>query len=279
MKNRNSQLKKQSAVVLFSGGQDSTTCLYWAKQTFNQVFALGFNYNQRHSLELTCAENIAKEANVPFAVLNLPLLSTLTRNSLTDFSLAVDTIKEPQVQSTQPHAKVDTQQLAVDSIKESQTQPTTADTKVDAQRLTADTIKEPVAQTTDQTPPNSMVDGRNQLFLTYAAIYAKSQNIHHLVTGVSEADYSGYPDCRKNFIVAQQKALQLSMDYPFVIHTPLMFLDKTHVWKLADELNILTLVKEKTLTCYNGIVGSGCGTCPACGLRNQGLIEYSALKH
>ena len=212
--------KTASALVLFSGGQDSATCLFWAKRKFKEIMALGFHYNQRHKAELECAKEIAKIANVPFTVLELPLLGDITCNALTRTEMTVDKVQ-------------------------------------------------PI-----ESPPNTMVDGRNQLFLTYAAIYAKSRNIANLVTGVSESDYSGYPDCRGVFIRAQQKALRLSMEYPFRIHTPLIGLDKAGVWRLANDLGVLEIIKNKTLTCYNGHRGDGCGECPACALRYKGYEKF-----
>jgi 7-cyano-7-deazaguanine synthase len=123
-------------------------------------------------------------------------------------------------------------------------------------------------------PPNTLVEGRNMLFLTYAAIFAKSKNIRHLVTGVGQADYSGYPDCRDEFIRSLNQTLNLSMDYEYEIHTPLMWKNKEQIWQMADELGIFDLVRNETLTCYNGIIGDGCGNCPACKLRRNGLEKY-----
>jgi 7-cyano-7-deazaguanine synthase len=123
-------------------------------------------------------------------------------------------------------------------------------------------------------PPNTLVEGRNMLFLTYAAIFAKAHGIQDLVTGVGQTDYSGYPDCREEFVVSLNQTLNLAMDYPFKLHTPLMWKDKADAWKMADELCIFDLVRYKTVTCYNGIPGDGCGKCPSCLLRNKGLAKY-----
>ena len=122
--------------------------------------------------------------------------------------------------------------------------------------------------------PNTFVPGRNMVFLTFAAILARSKGIFHLVTGVSEADYSGYPDCRDTFIRSLNVTLNLAMDEQFVLHTPLMNLDKSEVWELSDQLGVFDYVRTHTLTCYNGIPGDGCGHCPACTLRNEGLRIY-----
>ncbi len=118
--------------------------------------------------------------------------------------------------------------------------------------------------------PNSFVDGRNLLFMSFAGVLAKQKGANHIVTGVSQSDFSGYPDCRDVFIKSLNVTLNLSMDYTFVIHTPLMWIDKADTWKLSDDLGVLDLVKNETLTCYNGVIGNGCGECPACALRNKG---------
>jgi 7-cyano-7-deazaguanine synthase len=129
-------------------------------------------------------------------------------------------------------------------------------------------------EATGNVPPNTFVPGRNLLFISMAAVVARERNIANLITGVSQADYSGYPDCRDTFIRSLNATLNLSMDEQFVIHTPLMRLDKAAVWQLADELGIFELVKTQTVTCYNGIPGNGCGECPACKLRNHGLVTH-----
>lgn len=216
--------KSEPALVLFSGGQDSTTCLYWALEHFSSVRTLCFTYGQRHSQEVEVARAIAEQANVPFQLLDASIISHLSVNSLTSSDIQMDEEK-PQ-----------------DSF------------------------------------PNTFVPGRNLLFLTFAAVIARSHNIRHIVTGVSEADYSGYPDCRDTFIHSTNATINLAMDEHFKIHTPLMERDKTAVWQLADELGVFDIVKDQTLTCYNGVMASGCGHCPACKLRNQGLETYLKIK-
>ncbi|MDL2323079.1 7-cyano-7-deazaguanine synthase QueC [Bacteroidales bacterium OttesenSCG-928-A17] len=212
--------KNQSALVLFSGGQDSTTCLFWAKKHFKEVHALCFTYGQKHSQEVEIARSIAKEANVPFQVLDASFISKLADNSLTNPEMIMDQEKP------------------------------------------------------DDSYPNTFVPGRNLFFLSIGAVIARSHGIFNLVTGVSQADYSGYPDCRDTFIRSANATLNLAMDEHFIIHTPLMWLTKAETWALADELGVLDVVKNKTLTCYNGIPAEGCGHCPACILRNAGLREY-----
>ncbi len=144
-------------------------------------------------------------------------------------------------------------------------------------------INEEVAVDTDSSgdgPPNSLVEGRNLLFLTYAAIYGKTRNIDHLVIGAGQTDYSGYPDCRDEFMRSAQETLSLALDRTIHIHTPLMWMNKEETWALAADLGVLDLIRTRTLTCYNGIEGDGCGNCPACRLRQQGYNEYlKSLTH
>lgn len=212
--------KNESALVLLSGGQDSTTCLFWAKQQFSEVTALGFRYGQRHALEVEVARKTAAKAGVVFEVLDAPILGQLSVNALTDTDVVMDKEKP------------------------------------------ADSL------------PNTFVPGRNMVFLTYAAIYAYAHHIKHLVIGVSQADFSGYPDCRDTFIRSLNTSLNLAMDYQFIIHTPLMWLDKSETWELADRLGVFDWVRNESLTCYNGIMADGCGHCPACLLRRRGLEQY-----
>jgi len=124
--------------------------------------------------------------------------------------------------------------------------------------------------------PTTVVEGRNAFFLLAAAVWAKTLGANVLYTGVSEADYSGYPDCRAAFIRAQEKAIRLALDFPIRIETPFIRKTKAEEWAIADRLGILDLVKSETVTCYNGIPGAGCGQCPACVLRARGLKEYEA---
>ncbi|MGI1821569.1 7-cyano-7-deazaguanine synthase QueC [Exiguobacterium sp. TRN 1102] len=213
-------MQHEKALVVFSGGQDSTTCLFWAKQQFSHVEAVTFAYGQRHDAEIEVAKEIATELDVPHHILDLSLLGQLTSNALTRHDLGID------------NADV----------------------------------------------PNTFVDGRNHLFLSFAAVMAKQLGMHHIVTGVCETDFSGYPDCRDQFIKSLNVTLNLAMDYPFVIDTPLMWLNKKETWALADELGAFDYVKERTLTCYNGVIGSGCGECPACKLRQNGLTAYEEVR-
>ncbi|AST91450.1 MULTISPECIES: 7-cyano-7-deazaguanine synthase QueC [Sutcliffiella] len=214
--------KNEKAIVVFSGGQDSTTCLFWALEQFEEVETVTFHYGQRHNLEIECAKKIASDLGVKHRVLDMSLLSQLSANALTRDDIDIEE-KKGEV-------------------------------------------------------PNTFVDGRNLLFLSFAAVAAKQVGARHIITGVCETDFSGYPDCRDVFIKSLNVTLNLSMDYQFVIHTPLMWLNKAETWKLADELHALDYIKEKTLTCYNGIVADGCGECPACKLRKRGLEQYLETK-
>lgn len=213
-------MNKEKAIVVFSGGQDSTTCLFWAKKKFKEVIAVSFDYGQKHKLELECAKDICKKYNVEHHIMDLNLLNQLAPNSLTRVDIEVD--KEA------PSGEL----------------------------------------------PNSFVDGRNMLFLTFVGVFAKQRGINNIITGVSQSDFSGYPDCRDVFIRSLNVTLNLAMDYQFVIHTPLMWINKAETWKMADDLGVLDIVKEETLTCYNGIKGNGCGECPACKLRKNGYLEF-----
>ena len=148
--------------------------------------------------------------------------------------------------------------------------------------LTTNALLDPtmkIARARGASCPTTVVEGRNAFFLLAAAVWAKTLGATVLCTGVSEADYSGYPDCRAAFIRAQEKAIRLALDYPIRIETPFIHKTKAEEWALADRLGILDLVKNETVTCYNGIPGVGCGKCPACRLRARGLKEYEASLH
>ncbi|WP_243385435.1 7-cyano-7-deazaguanine synthase QueC [Bacillus kexueae] len=211
-------MKKEKAVVVFSGGQDSTTCLFWAMKQFDEVVAVTFDYNQRHQSEIDVAKEITKELKIEHHILDMALLNQLAPNALTRNEMEIEQ-KEGEL-------------------------------------------------------PNTFVPGRNLLFLTFASILAKQIGAKHIVTGVCETDFSGYPDCRDVFVKSCNVTVNLAMDDQFVFHTPLMWLNKKETWKLADELGAFEFVRTKTLTCYNGIVADGCGECPACQLRQKGLEEY-----
>lgn len=212
---------KRKAVVVFSGGQDSTTCLLYAVQQYDEVHAITFDYGQRHALEIEVAKQIAVDLNlVAHKVLDVGLLNELAVSALTRDSIPVSN------------------ELQENGL------------------------------------PNTFVPGRNILFLTLAAIYAYQVGAETVITGVCETDFSGYPDCRDEFVKALNKACVLGMEKNIRFDTPLMWLNKAETWALADKIGRLEYVRQKTLTCYNGIIGDGCGECPSCKLRAKGLQDY-----
>ena len=210
----------EKALVVLSGGQDSTTCLYWALERFGPgaVESLTFDYGQRHRIELDCAAKIASLADVPNTCLPINTFAALGGDALTDPAIDV------------------------------------MDKANDITGL-----------------PNTFVPGRNLIFLAYAAAYAYRHDIEHLVAGVAQTDYSGYPDCREETIVALQAALRLGMESEVTIHTPLMHLSKRETVELARDLGALPAMTF-THTCYNG-QRPPCGTCAACELRARGFAE------
>ncbi|MEI3605122.1 7-cyano-7-deazaguanine synthase QueC [Pseudogracilibacillus sp. SE30717A] len=210
------ECKMEKAIVVFSGGQDSTTCLLWALEEFDQVETVTFLYGQRHELEVECAKKIAKDLGVNQKIIQMDLLNQLTENALTRKEMLIE------------EGKV----------------------------------------------PNTYVEGRNHIFLSFAAIYAKTIGVKNVITGVSETEFSGYPDCREAFIQSLNNTLNLAMDEQFNLITPLMWKDKAEVWEMADKMGRLEYIRENTLTCYEGVIGDGCGNCPACKLRNDGLQTY-----
>jgi 7-cyano-7-deazaguanine synthase len=226
------------ALVLFSGGQDSATCLVWALDRFERVETLGFDYGQRHRVELDCRKGF--------------------REALVSHSAAwSDRLGDDHT-------------LRLDALAEVSDTALTRDVEI---RMREDKL------------PNTFVPGRNLLFLTFAAALAYRRGLRHIVGGMCETDFSGYPDCRDDTIKALQVALNLGMERRFVLHTPLMWIDKGATWKLAEELGgatLLDLIREETHTCYLGDRtnrhewGYGCGECPACELRRKGWNEFAA---
>lgn len=226
----------RSALVLFSGGQDSTTCLAWALERFTHVETVAFDYRQRHRIELDQRLVVLAEVRRQFPqwadrlgedhFIDMGVLGQISDTSLTrDVAFAMEK----------------------DGL------------------------------------PNSFVPGRNLLFFTFAAAVAWRRNIRNLVGGMCETDFSGYPDCRDNTIKALQVTLNLGMDRAFVLHTPLMWLDKAETWGLANELGgraLVELILEHTHTCYDSARGQrndwgyGCGECPACALRKRGFVAW-----
>jgi len=226
----------QNALVLFSGGQDSTTCLAWALDRFATVETVGFDYGQRHAVELAAR---------PLILEKLKTFPKWQNRLGTDHLLSLDVLKQIGGTALTEDRKIEMGQNGL---------------------------------------PTTFVPGRNILFLTAAAALAYRRNCRHLVGGMCETDFSGYPDCRNDTIKATERALALGMDTAFTVHTPLMWIDKAATWKLAEDLGgkpLIDIVIEDTVTCYQGdrthkhAWGYGCGTCPACDLRAKGYAGYA----
>lgn len=230
--------KDDGALVLFSGGQDSTTCLAWALERFARVETIGFDYGQRHRVELDVRPRILDMLRQAFPRWR----ERLGQDHLLDLGVL------GQVSETAL-----TRAVAIEAAAEGL--------------------------------PNTFVPGRNLVFMTFAGALAYRRGLRHIVTGVCETDYSGYPDCRDDTMKAVQLALNLGMERRFVVHTPLMWRDKAATWQLAADLGgdtLVELVRAETHTCYLGdrtqrhAFGRGCGTCPACDLRRQGWERFAA---
>jgi len=229
--------RSERALVLFSGGQDSTTCLAWALARFAAVETIGFDYGQRHRIELDCRTNVMARLRREFSewdrklgedhVVDLSVLGRISDTAMT---------RETSIAFAQSGL------------------------------------------------PNTFVPGRNLLFFTFAAAVGYRRDTRHLVGGMCETDYSGYPDCRDDTLKTLQATLSLGMDHRFVIHTPLMWRDKAATWALAQALGgdpLVQLVLEETHSCYLGdrahrhAWGYGCGDCPACELRRAGWEAFA----
>lgn len=227
-----------SALVLFSGGQDSTVCLAWALDKFDVVHTIGFDYGQRHSVELTCRTSVIEKIKTAFpswgkkigsdTLIDLKSLSAIADTSLT---------RETEI-------------------------------KFNKNGL-----------------PNTFVPGRNLLFFNYAAALAYRLGVKNLIGGMCETDYSGYPDCRDETLKALERAITLGMGEEFKIHTPLMWVDKAKTWDIAKTLGgqpLIDIIVNDTHSCYvndhttKHAWGYGCGTCPACELREAGYAKYKA---
>jgi 7-cyano-7-deazaguanine synthase len=234
------QPSPDGALVLFSGGQDSTVCLAWALQRFARVETVGFDYGQRHAVELLMRPRLREK----LAALRPEWAARLGE----DHVLKLD---------------------ALGAVSDT--------------ALTRETTIEMAASGL----PTTFVPGRNLVFLTFAGALAYRRALRHLVAGMCETDYSGYPDCRDDTIKAMQVALGLGMERRFVIHTPLMWIDKAATFALAESIGgkeFFDLVIEETHSCYLGdraqrhAWGYGCGECPACTLRAEGFARFIAAR-
>lgn len=219
-----------SALVVFSGGQDSTTCLGWAKNRFDRVETLTFDYGQKHRVEIYQAKKIAEMLEVDNRVLSIDAFSQLNDSALIDGSM--------DISSSHKHKP---------------------------------------------NLPASFVPNRNAIFFTLAHAYAQKQGIENIIIGINQTDYSGYPDCRENFIEALELALNLGSESKIKFHYPLIHLTKGETFKMSKDEGVLDIVIDESHTCYNGNHntknrwGYGCAECPACILRAKGWEEYKEV--
>jgi len=233
-------MNSETALVLFSGGQDSTVCLAWALERFSRVETIGFDYGQRHAIELSVRARLREK------------MSALTSGWAA--------------------------RLGDDHM-----------IKLDALAAISDTAltRQTAIEIADSGLPTTFVPGRNLVFFCFAGALAYRRGARHLVGGMCETDYSGYPDCRDDTIKAMQVALTLGLDKRVAIHTPLMWIDKAETFALAVEIGgdaFLDLLIEESHSCYLGDRtrrhdwGYGCGTCPACQLRAQGFAKFKSRR-
>jgi 7-cyano-7-deazaguanine synthase len=229
-----------TALVLFSGGQDSTVCLAWALERFSRVETIGFDYGQRHAVELSVRAGLRER---------MVALKSGWAARLGDDHMI----------------------------------------KLDALAAISDTAltRQTEIEITESGLPTTFVPGRNLVFFCFAGALAYRRGARHLVAGMCETDYSGYPDCRDDTIKAMQVALSLGLDRRVAIHAPLMWIDKAETFALAVEIGgeaFLDLLIEDSHSCYLGNRskrhdwGYGCGTCPACQLREQGFAKFKSRR-
>lgn len=221
-------MKDKKALIVFSGGQDSTTCLGWAKNRFEEVETLTFDYGQKHRVEVVQAKKIAKDLHVSNYVLNIDAFSQLNDSALIDKSLDISSKHK-----NNPNL------------------------------------------------PASFVPNRNAIFFTLAHAYAQKQEITNIIIGINQTDYSGYPDCRLEFIEALELTLNLGSESNIKFHYPLLHLTKAQTFAMSKKEGVLDMVLNQSHTCYNdehtkkNEWGYGCGNCPACILRAKGWREYN----
>ena len=235
-----SEIRPERGLVLLSGGQDSTTCLAWALQRFAEIETIGFDYGQRHRIELECRAAVLDRLRREFPAWS----AKLGADHLIDLGVL------GQISDT---ALTRASAIAFD----------------------------------ESGLPNTFVPGRNLVFFTLAAAIGYRRGARHLIGGMCETDYSGYPDCRDDTLKALQATLSLGMNHRFVIHTPLMWRDKCATWALARDLGgdpLVTLIRDETHSCYLGDRtrhhdwGRGCGQCPACVLRRAGWEAFATAQ-
>ena len=229
-------MAEDAALVLFSGGQDSATCLVWALERYDRVETIGFDYGQRHHVELEVRDGFRERLGL--------LRPAWDRRLGEDHFLDLRTLGQ------------------------------ISDTALTRERAI-------VAQRDGV--PNTFVPGRNLIFLTYAGAVAWRRDIHTLVAGMCETDYSGYPDCRNDTLQTLAQAVAMGMAYEISLETPLMYVNKAATWEMAHGLGgdaLVAEIVEMTHTCYLGdrntrhAWGYGCDACPACDLRRNGWMTW-----
>ncbi|MEA3392157.1 MAG: 7-cyano-7-deazaguanine synthase QueC [Candidatus Marinimicrobia bacterium] len=219
-------MQARTALVLFSGGQDSSTCIYWALKEFAAVEAVFFYYEQRHRIEYNSVKYVTEKENIKLHELHVPAFKEIGGTAMID-DIAIETGKNDL--------------------------------------------------------PNTFVPGRNIVFLTLAASLAYKRGIKDIIIGVNDADYSGYPDCRIDFISSMQDSLSKGLDYDLNICAPLQSMSKAEIWALSDRLGVMNEIIKHSHTCYVGDHstlhpwGYGCGECPACILRKKGFENFLLL--
>lgn len=219
-------MENRTALVLFSGGQDSSTCIYWAQKEYASVEAVFFHYEQRHKVEYESVKYVTEKEGIVLHELNVPAFKEIGGTAM------------------------------IDDI----------DIETDKNDL-----------------PNTFVPGRNIVFLTLAASLAYKRGIRDIVIGVNDADYSGYPDCRMDFIKSMEVSLSQGLDYNLHICAPLQSMSKAEIWALSDRLGVMNQIIKHSHTCYIGDHttlnpwGYGCGKCPACMLRKKGFENFLLL--
>ncbi|CAL4325431.1 7-cyano-7-deazaguanine synthase [Buchnera aphidicola (Protaphis terricola)] len=216
--------KSKKILIVFSGGQDSTTCLIHYSNLYKNIYCLTFNYNQLHKSELNSSRFISKYFKVKkHKFIDIKCLSNLFKSSLTDKSISIH--------NNHP----------LNSLL-----------------------------------PSTFVPGRNILFLTLSSIYAFNHKINSIILGINSVDFSGYPDCKNEFINKINNAIKIGMNYQINFKTPLMYLSKAEIWALSDYWNSTKFIIDHTVTCYKGIKGNGCGKCKSCFIRYEGLNKWKS---
>ncbi|MDO4441371.1 MAG: 7-cyano-7-deazaguanine synthase QueC [Moraxella sp.] len=219
---KHTDFQDKHAVVLFSGGLDSTTCLYWAKSQFKSITAISFRYGQRHSSELIAAKKITENLGIDHRIIDIDI-AQLGGSALTDQSISVP--------------------------------------DYDAH---ADAV------------PVTYVPARNTIFLSYALAAAEVMQANHIVIGVSSVDFSGYPDCRPDFIAAFENLANLATvagraGNRLSVIAPLQNLSKAQTLELGLSLGV---DYAQTVSCYQADDdGRACGVCDSCVLRHQGFVQ------